>query len=356
MKIAIRVDGSLFIGLGHVVRSLALGNAFRRAGHEVVFFSRFEPGISRLLSQGFPVEAFRGGLPDGPGKEYEPACDGELVAKLLTGRGFDCLVTDSYRVDAAYFSTVRMVVPISVCVDDLNRFPVDVDGIINGNINAESLGYEVWPAKAKRWLGCRYNLLREEFRELPLLPTGAVARQVLLTGGGGDSGPVLAFLAQSLLDSAALSALRLQIVAPARSLADSDLTFLSERYPERLQVQRDVKDMVPLMRQCDLAISAGGTTLYELCAAGVPRIAYILADNQRDIVEAMARQGQVVNLGTVALLKPATVVGETAAMAADREKRERMRRMGRELVDGWGADRVVAGITELVAVGRRRGK
>ena len=67
MKVAIRVDGSSFIGMGHVVRSLALGSAFRRAGHEVVFFSRFEHGISRLREQGFVVQAFTAGLPDGPG-------------------------------------------------------------------------------------------------------------------------------------------------------------------------------------------------------------------------------------------------------------------------------------------------
>ena len=352
MKVAIRVDGSLYIGMGHVVRCLALGGAFRRAGHEVLFFSRFEPGISRLKNQGFAVEVFQGGNPDGPGKEYEPACDGDVLAKLLSGRGIDCLVTDSYRVDSDYFSAVRTVVPVSVYVDDLNRFPAEVDGIINGNVNAEDLGYESWPISAKRWLGCRYNLLRDDFRELPLLQTATVARQVLLTGGGGDSGPVLAFLAQSILDSAALSALQLQVVAPAHSLADTDLAILAERYPHRLQIKRDVQDMVSLMRQCDMAISAGGTTLYELCAAGVPRIAYILADNQRSIVEAMARQEQVVNLGPVSRLKPATVVGETAALAFDREKREHMRSRGRELVDGRGADRVVAGIEKVVAAGR----
>lgn len=354
MKVAVRVDGSLFIGMGHVIRSLALGSAFRRAGHEVVFFSRFEPGISRLRAENFIVQSFDGGLTDGPGKEYEPAGDGENLRALLSGKCFDCLVTDSYRVDADYFQAVRQAVPVSVYVDDLNRFPVDVDGVINGNINAQDLGYDAWPAAAGRWLGCSYNLLREEFRELPVLPTVPMARNILLTGGGGDSGPVLAFLAQSLLDSPVLSTMQLQVVAPGRSIADGDLKFLAQRYPQRVTVHRDVTDMVCLMRQCDLAISAGGTTLYELCAAGVPRIAYILADNQKGIVEAMACQELLISLGPVASLKPAAVAGMTAALAADRCARERMRRIGRELVDGQGADRVVAKIEEVVAAAVRR--
>ena len=352
MKVAIRVDGSSFIGMGHVVRSLALGSAFRRAGHEVVFFSRFEHGISRLREQGFVVQAFTAGLPDGPGKEYEPAGDGDAVAGLLAGKGFDCLVTDSYRVNAAYFAAVRPAAPVSVCVDDLNRCPANVDGVINGNINAESLGYEKWPAVARRWLGCRYNLLREDFRELPLPPTAAMGRNVLLTGGGGDSGPVLSFLAQSILASALAGSLQLQVVAPGRSIADAELAELAGRYPGRLQIHRDVNNMASLMLQSDLAISAGGTTLYELCAAGVPRIAYILADNQRVIVEAMAHQEQLINLGPIASLKPAVVVGLTVSLAADQSRREQMRRAGRELVDGRGAERVAAGIEELVAAGR----
>ena len=352
MKVAIRVDGSRFIGMGHVVRSLALGSAMRRAGHEVFFFSRFEPGISRLRAQGFSVRTFSGGLPDGPGKEYEPAGDGDVVAALLAGQSFDCLVTDSYRVDEAYFAAVRPVVPLSVYVDDLNRFPADVDGIVNGNINAVKLGYGAWPAGARRWLGCRYNLLREEFRELPLSPTPAAAHKVLLTGGGGDSGPVLAFLAQSLLDSPRLTSLQLQVVVPGHSQADAALETLTRQYSQRMTVHRDVTDMVSLMRQCDLAISAGGTTLYELCAAGAPRIAYILADNQRGIVEEMERQNLVISLGPVNFLQPAALVETAAVLAADRDKREHMRRKGRELVDGLGADRVAAGLAEAFAAGR----
>ena len=349
MKVAIRVDGSLYIGMGHVVRSMALGSAFRRLGHEVVYFSRFEPGISRLRSGGFPVQTITAGLPDGPGKEYEPAGDGEAVHSLLAGRKFDCLVTDSYRVNTEYFCAVRPAVPVSVYVDDLNRFPVDVDGVVNGNINAGSLGYDRWPASVIRWLGCRYNLLREEFRNRPFRTTSTVAKTFLLTGGGGDSGPVLTFLAQSLLDSPLFAATRMEIVAPARSIADTDLTELSRRYPRQVRMHRDVSDMAALMQQCDLAISAGGTTVYELCAVGVPRIVYVLASNQRVIVEEMIRQEQAISLGPVLELKPVELVGAVAGLAGDYAKRDRMSRRGRELVDGQGADRLVKAVEEAVA-------
>jgi spore coat polysaccharide biosynthesis predicted glycosyltransferase SpsG len=39
--------------------------------------------------------------------------------------------------------------------------------------------------------------------------------------------------------------------------------------------------MSELMRGCDVAISAGGVTLYELCACGIPTIVFMSAENQK---------------------------------------------------------------------------
>ena len=140
MNIAIRADGSPFIGMGHVMRCLSLAAALRQSGHDVEFFSRFEPGLSRIREQGFAVRQVAGGLPDGAGKEYEPAQDTDAVCKLLAGGCYDGLVTDSYRLDADYFRQVRRLVKASFYIDDLNRFPVTVDAVINGNINADIAG------------------------------------------------------------------------------------------------------------------------------------------------------------------------------------------------------------------------
>jgi UDP-2,4-diacetamido-2,4,6-trideoxy-beta-L-altropyranose hydrolase len=349
MRVAIRADGSPFIGLGHIVRSLALAAALRQAGHEVVFLSRFEPGLSRIREQGFAAREVVGGVTDGPGKEYEPAGDGPAVARLLATEKFDALVTDSYRVDTGYFLQVRPLVTASFYMDDLNRFPVAVDGVINGNINAAELGYHSWPASVKLWLGCQYNLLRQQFAALPDRITAQEVRTLLIIAGGGDSGKVVEFLARSLLDNKATGNLALRLVVPARSVAGEELERLPGRYPERIRLYRDVTEMADLMRECDLAISAGGTTLYELCAAGLPRLAVVLADNQQSIVDAMARQELVVSLGAATDLTAAAVAESVALLAGDRAKRDRQNRQGRKLVDGQGARRAGQRIEQFVA-------
>ena len=80
MNIAIRSDGSPFIGMGHVMRCLSLAAVLRQSGHNVEFISRFEPGLSRIREQGFAVQHVMAGLPDGAGKEFEPAQDTEAAA------------------------------------------------------------------------------------------------------------------------------------------------------------------------------------------------------------------------------------------------------------------------------------
>ena len=54
----------------------------------------------------------------------------------------------------------------------------------------------------------------------------------------------------------------------------------------RIVLHEQVSDMAALMSTCDLAFSAGGTTLYELCAVGVPSVSFSMADNQLPGVKA----------------------------------------------------------------------
>ncbi len=349
MKVAIRADGSSFIGMGHVMRMLALAEALQRLGHEPIFFSRFEPGLSRIRQQGLAVREVVGGLPDGANKDYEPAADTDAICRILATEKFDSLVTDSYRVDPAYFQLVRPLVAASFYVDDLNRFPVEVDGVINGNINAVDLAYDNWQTATRRWLGCRYNLLRQEFADAPERLTAESVRNLLIIAGGGDAGQLLVLLLNSLLELAISEKIVLQLVAPIHSTADKEFAALAGNYPERVKLHRGVTEMAQLMQQCDLAISAGGSTLYELCATGVPRLAIVLAANQQGVVDAMERQELVVPLGSAAELQPALVAESVSRLLCDWQKRDRMNRQGRKLVDGQGALRVAHKMEEVVA-------
>jgi spore coat polysaccharide biosynthesis predicted glycosyltransferase SpsG len=95
------------------------------------------------------------------------------------------------------------------------------------------------------------------------------------------------------------------------------------------------------MLKADLAISAGGHTLYELAATGTPAVAVETADNQAENVRAMATQGSVCAVGRAD--DPSVIAACEAALRRifeDREARRAMSAAGQRVVDGRGAQRV----------------
>ena len=355
MKVAIRVDGSSYIGMGHIVRSLALAAAAERAGHSVVFGSRFEQGVTRIQEQGYPLTRWNSGTPDGPGLEYEPAGDTEEVLHWLRKESPDALITDSYRVDAEYFKAVKPLVACHYYIDDVNRLTANVDGVVNGNIGAETWDYSRFGHRAKLLLGCRYNLIRPEFRNLEPFTVHEETKAVLITAGGGKPGPVLSFLARSLLEDYSLDRVKVVVIAQGQSADMLELEKYAAVEP-RLILKYNVKHMVSVMQECDLAISAGGSTVYELSAVGVPRLIYVLADNQNRIASEMEKAGLAVNLGPIQQITTLGLLAEVKKRLIDYEWRKRTSMLGRQLVDGYGSDRVIDDIGNFLGNNEGGGK
>ena len=107
----------------------------------------------------------------------------------------------------------------------------------------------------------------------------------------------------------------------------------------------NVKQMAKLMSSCDVAISASGSTLYELCATQTPTVTYILADNQilsaegfhnRYILECI---GDVRKLGVINLSK--CLIKSATALADDYKRRVEITKNMQNIVDGQGANRLL---------------
>ena len=113
-------------------------------------------------------------------------------------------------------------------------------------------------------------------------------------------------------------------------------------------VHTDVKEMWELMAKCDLAISAAGTTLYELCAIGVPTICFSFADNQILPGTAFAKYTPMYYAGDYEKDKEAmfTAILEKVREMCNMPETERRNVSNRlkEIVDGKGAERIVAGL------------
>ena len=95
-----------------------------------------------------------------------------------------------------------------------------------------------------------------------------------------------------------------------------------------------------LMAAAEVAISAGGSTSWELAFMGLAGLMVVLADNQQAVVDRLSRDGVAEDLGPLGDLRPQGIADSLKALILSPERRRRMSRRGRQLVDGRGAARV----------------
>ena len=160
--------------------------------------------------------------------------------------------------------------------------------------------------------------------------------------------------------------IRLHLVSgPFNQYADE----LKRRYQDRgeqgcrdgsltITIHEHVKDMRSLLLQCDVVISATGSTIYEVSSLGVPMIVFYFAENQRQGAEALERLTDIVNAGCFAGNAAAVTKRVGTALKrciAEKSYRELLHRQESGLIDGKGACRVAEQLSYLAAGGKEHG-
>ncbi|MBI4396949.1 MAG: hypothetical protein HY548_07640 [Elusimicrobia bacterium] len=309
MRTAIVADAGRDIGLGHMGRCMALAQALER-------FHRVKPA--------FITE-------DAPTREWIRA-KGFGAQTRLTGR-WDLLIADSYRFRPSDYLKFRRTARVFCVIDDLGRVRCPCDFVLNSAVFAQDVSYARTPA-AGFLLGPKFHPLRKEYLAPPA--EKAVRRTVktalVVLGGANGRG-----LLERAVETArqALPFVRLHVVAGPY------VPVQVRTGDPRIILHRSPPNMRALLETCDLAVSGGGQTLYELAYMGVPTVAIQLADNQRRNMEGFARAGAIIPAGEIESAALLRRVGAAVKRLAGRPAfRRKMSLQGRRLVDGRGARRV----------------
>ena len=207
------------------------------------------------------------------------------------------LFVDSYFVTEPYRQAVSGICPVAY-LDDLQLFDYPVDLVINYDIIPEDMlpSYQAAYKRAgQTLLGASYTPLRRQFQmEVPAVRPSV--KDILITTGGSDPYHfclnLLSCFQERLSALIAEPDFHLHVLIGSLNEDKRLLMDLAEELPF-LKLHENVTDMATLMASCDLAISAAGTTLYELCAVGIPAVSYSFADNQLPSSLAFANVGAV---------------------------------------------------------------
>ncbi|HEV3446653.1 MAG TPA: UDP-2,4-diacetamido-2,4,6-trideoxy-beta-L-altropyranose hydrolase [Gemmataceae bacterium] len=331
----LRTDAAPRMGTGHVMRCLALAQAWQDAGGQPVFvMAESLPGIdSRLEAERMRVER----LPTAPASDADARQCLEMARRLSAA----WLVLDGYHFDDRFEQSVKKDGLQLLVLDDYGHARHDAaDLVLNQNLHAEA---SLYPARdrARVLLGPAFALLRREFvrcrdwtRQVP-----ERADKLLVTLGGVDADNVTRKVIDALEQQS--GELEAVVVVADNNPHLRDLEAAAQRCQGVVRLLRHVQNMPELMMWADMAVAAGGTTSWERAFFGLPGLVIILADNQRPVAEALDKEGLARNLGWHGELSVSALAEAIHQLRSDRERRMTAARVGPRCVDALGAQRVL---------------
>ncbi len=338
-KLVIRADASGRMGTGHIMRCIALAQAWQDMGGEVSLLARELPAAlaDRVAREGIVLIA-----PRLDHSDVDDTCTAAAEA--------DWVVIDGYQFDTVFADRVSSSAKHTLFVDDLGQLDhYAASLVLNQNITADSSTYANQATHTQLLLGGRYALLRREFRCTATRRDAATPiERVLVTLGGSDPDNVTTKVIDALL---LLPHIHAKVIVGAANPRREELARHCLQAGGRIELLPPVENMVPLMDEAQLAISAGGTSVLELASRGLPTLLIAIADNQLAICETMRDRGVMAYAGWHTDVSPAALalaLDEFTSEAAIPQRAQFIER-GLELVDGQGAIRVAREMLALTA-------
>ena len=280
-----RADAGKSIGYGHVMRCLSLAQALREMRVHCTFASSDSVPKDTVTKQGFQFTSLDSG-------------EGDMLGELdqlsqLADKLHPCLiVVDSYRVTDKYLRSVRKLASL-VYIDDVKAFPYPCDVLVNYNIYGAqwTADYqkEQNPFSSRLLLGTQYAPLRQEFAACPRRAIAQDVKKVLVSTGGADCQDMTRRILDLLRRNSQFADIEFHFLVGALNPYRTQIEAVAAKM-ENVKLHIQENNISKLMQTCDVAISAAGSTLYELCACGTPTITYILADNQIPGAKAFAEK------------------------------------------------------------------
>jgi len=271
-RVIFRADGNSQIGLGHVIRSLALAHMLQ--ADFLCLFAIQKPSTA-IINQIKETGAVPVILPE----NTDYASDAlYLTQKVLTAA--DIVVLDGYHFDFEYQQIIKQATVSLVGIDDIQAYPFLADVIINqsGGINSEN--YQVQPY-TKLCLGPNYALLRAPFLEAAAKHRSVTAiKKIFLNMGGADPENHTGRLIQLIISQ--YSAISLEVVIGSAFSHQEALQELISANPNiTLHLNLAAEAMCRLMQSCDAAILPPSSVSYEWCSVGGLLFLHQIADNQQ---------------------------------------------------------------------------
>jgi len=329
----IRADASPDIGTGHVMRCLAVAQAWQDRGGQALFAThQCVPGIQqRLTSENIDVH----NLSSSPGSRNDSDETGALIEALHP----EWVVIDGFGFTSEYVSRLqRLGTRIALIDDHATRDHYDTDVVVNPNIFAAAEMYAGRDPATELLVGLRFALIRREFRKIERRARGS-KRNLLVTLGGSDPDNVTLAVLEAL-DTVSTQDFEITVICGAANEHIARLEGAARRLRKPVRLLKDIRDMGEILACTDMAISAPGASATEFAAVGVPMLLITMAENHARTGEEFASRGFAVSLGWWNQMTVAELGAHLEAFLKDDAGRARKSALAAQHIDTFGADRI----------------
>jgi UDP-2,4-diacetamido-2,4,6-trideoxy-beta-L-altropyranose hydrolase len=334
MRILIRADGHHRIGIGHVMRMLALAQHALAERDEVTLASSQLDAVLVDRARGVGVKTIAGDVEPGS------AADVAWLIQQAGVVGAEWVIVDGYQFDADYQERLREAGSRVLFVDDnghCERYTANL--VLNQNVSATPRLYRRRRDDTRLLLGPAHAMLRQEFASAAARPPAIAERadRILVTLGGADPARATERVVSALQQLEGPELHVKVIMGPSNPVGAQLAAQMADSRIEPLQA---ADDMAPLMTWADLAVTGAGVTVYELAALGVPTFVLAIAESQRSLARALEHERLSIDLGWHETLEAGALAQTIAKLRRDVGRRTAMSRRMRDLVDGRGVERV----------------
>ncbi len=333
MKIVFRVDTTEKIGLGHLMRCLALSEELVRRGNACYFLSKIDNDELKNGIEKFDVNyqqiKYNANLQE----------DLKFLIDFSKINDIDWIITDHYDTDSQYIREIKQNKFNVLSVDDTAQIHYYSDIVLNQNAGAEKLKFSS-EKYTKFLLGTRYAILRDELLKREKKIENNEVKKILLTFGGSD------------IDNFSLKILRLSeliinedvefliVVGPFNPFYN-DIKEYAKETGLKVKLIKSPENMAESYLESDMAISAGGSSCYELAYFGIPNLIITTANNQLNVARELDKQKVSIYIGKKDKMKEYKLKNKLKELITNHSLRKIMSRNGRKIVDGKGKERIV---------------
>lgn len=337
-NIAIYTETGNNVGLGHLIRCSAIAEELCRK-YNITFITTKEVNV-----EAFQIRDVRYIKITSP-KEDDAVFVNNLK-KLFEKEDIRIILLDSYYIAQNILLELNKVCKI-IIFDGKRIYPLGINMVINYTLNACYEEYDQrYGGKITLAIGSKYFPLRSSIRQATPINIKKKVKNIFVSLGGSmvSSEAIKLYSLIKEIDE------NLNIYTVGnKELYESEVI----KKDPKIHIYSNINNIEEVMTKCDIAVSAAGTTIYELLFLGIPVISFAITENQlvNKELEDMLLWCGLINIAVADRLQwnkyKRIIENKLSFLLESYDTRKKMAERGKSFIDGLGAVRIAELIESL---------